>query len=365
MDSRAVSIPLARPRRMLCAFPASVEASSFVPGELPTRNKVGSITGRLRATGWWACHDTDVAGRDGSTTLPGRWKASRGWSASHLRDGDTSANRHRPSRPLADLTVETGLRPPFDPWPGRYKSPASPPDSIALPPTPSATNHSSPIESPTDKPTAMAMSDTGSSLADWSDDLYHYAPSPGLSLGAAMDGHGGAAVLASAANAATPTSPGSGDGSPTSAAAGTGILGPRAAGKPSAARKRARASRRAPVTMLNTDAANFRAMVQQFTGIPAPPAGPVINFGVPDYGFHHQPLMQPAAAASVSFDHQRQQYAGGAFDYGMQQSLAGGHGGVFGHGLGAVEDRMLLQSLQAAQMPGAHTANNGAHGYFA
>uniref|UniRef100_A0ACD6A714 Uncharacterized protein n=1 Tax=Avena sativa TaxID=4498 RepID=A0ACD6A714_AVESA len=217
----------------------------------------------------------------------------------------------------------------------------------------------------------MAMSDTGSSLADWSDDLYHYAPSPGLSLGAAMDGHSGAAILANTAAAATPTSPastGSGDGSPTSAAAGTGILGPRVAGKPSAARKRARASRRAPVTMLNTDAANFRAMVQQFTGIPTPPAGPVINFGVPDYGFHHQPLMQPAtaAAASVSFDHhlhQRQQYAGAAFDYGMQQSLSSGHGGVFGHGLGALEDRMLLQSLQAAQMPGAHTGAH--HGYFA
>ncbi|KAG6591811.1 VQ motif-containing protein 22-like [Cucurbita pepo subsp. pepo] len=34
-------------------------------------------------------------------------------------------------------------------------------------------------------------------------------------------------------------------------------------------RKRSRASRRTPTTLLNTDAANFRAMVQQFTGGPS------------------------------------------------------------------------------------------------
>ncbi|PON55022.1 VQ motif containing protein [Parasponia andersonii] len=36
-------------------------------------------------------------------------------------------------------------------------------------------------------------------------------------------------------------------------------------------KKRSRASRRAPTTVLNTDTTNFRAMVQEFTGIPAPP----------------------------------------------------------------------------------------------
>ncbi|KAL3622084.1 hypothetical protein CASFOL_034280 [Castilleja foliolosa] len=36
-------------------------------------------------------------------------------------------------------------------------------------------------------------------------------------------------------------------------------------------RKRSRASRRAPTTVLTTDTTNFRAMVQEFTGIPAPP----------------------------------------------------------------------------------------------
>ncbi|TYK16737.1 CAR1 transcription factor-like [Cucumis melo var. makuwa] len=36
-------------------------------------------------------------------------------------------------------------------------------------------------------------------------------------------------------------------------------------------KKRPRASRRAPTTVLTTDTTNFRAMVQEFTGIPAPP----------------------------------------------------------------------------------------------
>ncbi|CAA7020560.1 unnamed protein product [Microthlaspi erraticum] len=36
-------------------------------------------------------------------------------------------------------------------------------------------------------------------------------------------------------------------------------------------KKRSRASRRAPTTILTTDTSNFRAMVQEFTGIPAPP----------------------------------------------------------------------------------------------
>ncbi|WOL15721.1 hypothetical protein Cni_G24502 [Canna indica] len=62
------------------------------------------------------------------------------------------------------------------------------------------------------------------------------------------------------------------------------------AGRAPRAGRRPRASRRAPVTVLNTDAANFRAMVQQFTGIPARPLyspSPVISFGA---GFHIDPV---------------------------------------------------------------------------
>lgn len=50
-------------------------------------------------------------------------------------------------------------------------------------------------------------------------------------------------------------------------------------------RRRSRASRRTPTTLLNTDTTNFRAMVQQFTGGPgvapyAHPCGPSFGFGL-------------------------------------------------------------------------------------
>ncbi|WOK97632.1 hypothetical protein Cni_G06340 [Canna indica] len=44
-----------------------------------------------------------------------------------------------------------------------------------------------------------------------------------------------------------------------------------AAAVPKSSKKRPRASRRAPTTVLATDTSNFRAMVQQFTGFPVPP----------------------------------------------------------------------------------------------
>ncbi|PKA59476.1 hypothetical protein AXF42_Ash016500 [Apostasia shenzhenica] len=58
----------------------------------------------------------------------------------------------------------------------------------------------------------------------------------------------------------------SGAGSPSSSSPH-----PPAATAPRGSKKRSRASRRAPTTVLTTDTSNFRAMVQEFTGIPAPP----------------------------------------------------------------------------------------------
>ncbi|CAL5049183.1 unnamed protein product [Urochloa decumbens] len=235
----------------------------------------------------------------------------------------------------------------------------------------------------------MAMSDTGSSFAQWAELYHHHGDLPAAAEAGSPDvfaaGAGGAAV------ASPPTSGGSGGGSPTKAAAAQhqnqqlGVDGPRV-GKP--ARRRSRASRRAPVTLLNTDTANFRAMVQQFTGIPAPPAGafggppPVISFAG-DYGFppqssaggvmsfdHHQ-LHRPAPAAAPLQDQllrRQQQYTGGAF--------GGGGGGYSGNGsmlpggdlFASAEDRLLLQSIQQAaahQMPHMPPASAGANGYFA
>ena len=49
-------------------------------------------------------------------------------------------------------------------------------------------------------------------------------------------------------------------------------------------RRRSRASRRTPTTLLNTDTTNFRAMVQQFTGAPFAPT-PSSATGFPNLGF--------------------------------------------------------------------------------
>jgi hypothetical protein len=189
-----------------------------------------------------------------------------------------------------------------------------------------------------------AMRDTGSSFAQWAG---LYDPELRPDCAAAADGHN--SVVAAAGT------------SPTKAAAHQrpGIEGPRV-GKP--ARRRSRA----PVTLLNTDTANFRAMVQQFTGIPA------INFA-PDYGF-------PPPAGVVSFDHRHHhspaplhdqllrrqqqqpppQYTGGAFGYNGRLL----HGDMFAS---SAEDRMLLQSMRAAQMmpPASAANNNTSHGFFA
>jgi hypothetical protein len=243
----------------------------------------------------------------------------------------------------------------------------------------------------------MAMSDTGSSFAQWAE-FYHNEPSPGLPTADDAVAVGSPDMFAGATAAASPPTSGGSGGSPTKSAAAAhhnqqqlGVDGPRV-GKP--ARRRSRASRRAPVTLLNTDTANFRAMVQQFTGIPAPPAGafggPVINFAG-DYGFppssgvmsfdhhnlHRSHHASPQAAAAAQLQDQllrrqhQQQYTGGAFGGYNGNLLHGGGGDVFAsHGLASAEDRMLLQSIQQAaahhQMPHMPPASAaGATGFFA
>jgi hypothetical protein len=205
----------------------------------------------------------------------------------------------------------------------------------------------------------MAMSGTGSSFAQWAG-LYDPELSPDCAA-AADDGHNN--VVATA-----------GRTSPTKVAAAAhqcpGIEGPRV-GKPPA-RRRSRSSRRAPVTLLNTDTANFQAMVQQFTGIPAPPAaafgGPVVNFAG-DYGLrppagvrHHH---SPAPLHDQLLRRQQQpQYTGGAFGYNGRLLQGAGAGDMFAS---SAEDRMLLQSMRAAQVmePAPAANSNTSLGFFA
>jgi hypothetical protein len=121
--------------------------------------------------------------------------------------------------------------------------------------------------------------------------------------------------------------------------------------------------------------------VQQFTGIPS---GPVIRFGAGEYGHGAMPvrpsptsavmsLSHHQLAASSSSQHRAPPLQGQLFrpqpllqQYGYDQQngmQGGGDMPPFLHGFesSAAEDRMLLQSIQAAQMTPAST--NNTNGY--
>ncbi|KAL0289319.1 UNVERIFIED_CONTAM: VQ motif-containing protein 22 [Sesamum angustifolium] len=79
-------------------------------------------------------------------------------------------------------------------------------------------------------------------------------------------------------------------------------------------RKRSRASRRTPTTLLNTDTTNFRAMVQQFTGGPAAtsivrPQLPVAigTFSVTQHVASTTAAVAPAGRFQVQYPNQMQQ----------------------------------------------------------
>ncbi|KAE8649799.1 hypothetical protein Csa_012043 [Cucumis sativus] len=72
-------------------------------------------------------------------------------------------------------------------------------------------------------------------------------------------------------------------------------------------RKRSRASRRTPTTLLNTDAANFRAMVQQFTGGPSNANNNLHNFATFGFPCNSQTLFDPASAAAYQVQDPAQQ----------------------------------------------------------
>ncbi|KAF7084036.1 hypothetical protein CFC21_087732 [Triticum aestivum] len=223
------------------------------------------------------------------------------------------------------------------------------------------------------------MGDTGANMGHWAG-IY------------GVGGNGAATAEGSVVTVSSPTSGGSGGGSPTRSA--PGVEGGRV-GKP--ARRRSRASRRAPVTLLNTDTTNFRAMVQQFTGIPSGPygpagagGGPVISFGAGggDYGLGGGMPVRPSPSSAVmSFDHlghhrpsavtsslqQQQQQQSRLFRPQQQQQQYGDYGGMHGgggadmsflHGFeSSAEDRLLLQSIQAAQMLPRPASTNTPNGY--
>lgn len=85
-------------------------------------------------------------------------------------------------------------------------------------------------------------------------------------------------------------------------------------GKPT--KRRSRASRKGPITLFNTDTANFRAMVQQYTGAPtvaisssgSQPNPPTINFGFGGHGLGpYQGMMVPPSQTHPTLQQLQQQ----------------------------------------------------------
>jgi hypothetical protein len=187
--------------------------------------------------------------------------------------------------------------------------------------------------------------DTGANMPPW---------------GGLYGGCGAPAVAAAAAGGSA--------SSPTRAQPGGRV------GKPPA-RRRSRASRRAPVTLLNTDTANFRAMVQQLTGVPPGPCGPGGEYGAPlvvrpsptsvvaPFGHPHRPTSLQSQLFMPQPQLQQQYYGGGGYggEDGMAPFL---HGGFES----SAEDRLLLQSMmQGAETtvptarPASANSGNGAY----
>ncbi|XP_062218318.1 uncharacterized protein LOC133918449 [Phragmites australis] len=210
------------------------------------------------------------------------------------------------------------------------------------------------------------MGDTSANMAHWTR-IYGGAPATEATVVSS--------AAATAGTVSSPTSGGSG-GSPTRlGGVHPGVEGGRV-GKPS--RRRSRASRRAPVTLLNTDTSNFRAMVQQFTGIPPGPygaagaGGPVISFGAGGAEYGAVPVRPSPTSAVTSFDHRAAtSLQGQLFRQHQHQHQHQHYGGDVGYGdmsflhgfESSAEDRLLLQSIQAAQMMPRPASTNNSNGY--
>ncbi|KAK9156230.1 hypothetical protein Sjap_003710 [Stephania japonica] len=127
----------------------------------------------------------------------------------------------------------------------------------------------------------MAMSDTMSSSTDWAQ-LYQLNN---------LDGSSAAAPQHDATVVTTTVS--------------TSTMAPAALspeGRVSKPPRRRRASRAAPTTLLNTDTTNFRAMVQQFTGVPSA----AFTFGT-STTTHHGQMSGPSLSFGLAQQQQQQQ----------------------------------------------------------
>ena len=138
-------------------------------------------------------------------------------------------------------------------------------------------------------------------------------------------------------------------------------------------RRRSRASRRTPTTLLNTDTTNFRAMVQQFTGGPSAPfaaagshhpAGFALGLGAGRQGFANpSAVMVPAAPAGYHHNfhlhhqqnlYQHQQQSQQYMFSGSAASAGAGHDNFF----------QRLSSGRPVSNMGVGSSNNTAEGFL-
>ncbi|KAJ4747846.1 VQ motif family protein [Rhynchospora pubera] len=236
----------------------------------------------------------------------------------------------------------------------------------------------------------MATSDPNSGLADWAE---LYGHNQGLMMPATTMRQPSSMPDLTVINTATS---GSGMTGPTNSPP-SNMEASRVGKSP---RRRSRASRRAPVTLLNTDTSNFRAMVQQFTGIPSGPyssgslpgsssaSGPTISFGldfsapvrpsgaVMSFGqlqpqqYQRQPPFQEQVFSSQQQpprqeqQQQQYQYGGNMFTPGEFNSNNNGNNDMFIHGY--ANDGMFVDGMSDRMMPkAANSATNiNGDGYF-
>lgn len=204
------------------------------------------------------------------------------------------------------------------------------------------------------------MSETMSSPSDW---LQFY----NQNVSTQTTSSSGAQVVDNRVSEATVVSTTVTSATAVNSSSNTGHLSPDGrVSKP--VRRRSRASRRTPTTLLNTDTTNFRAMVQQFTGGPgapfAHPCGPSFGFGLaagrqaqvhnptammlpPGHGYHHpqqqQQLYQqqaPQYMFSLSNNNNNNNAAGEAFLHRL--------GGSRAAGLGAGSDGFVMDGVSSS-----------------
>ncbi|KQK21459.1 extensin [Brachypodium distachyon] len=154
-------------------------------------------------------------------------------------------------------------------------------------------------------------------------------------------------------------------------------------------KKRPRASRRPPTTVLTTDTSNFRAMVQEFTGFPAPPfaAGPppsvrprLLGGGGPPFLLRPSPLKYPqqhnnnpasllapatgAGSTSNSLVDALALFARSNAQMPIAAATAGGSGAVDQYGGGMLGGFNPFDDFEAASAAeGGEKAPNGGHGH--